>query len=367
MAKEPKLERIDIAPECRAVKDWFPTRESAEAALPAIMAHITTTGQTHTCFCHTHTKPPENAPVVYLHEFAIPEKFRKAKRFCPCPCCWPEFGKFGQGRVGWFPEERIIRIIGEDCFDALNPEGHRLAVTQFEREREWKRHTEFLLSNGCKLSDVQDVITQAYFVAKVLEQFHEVLHDRLRLVRLNLWPYVRRNGELTINVPEKEFRRHSNGEIYTHEVHGTKIYAVLPGYKMLDPNLSRLSDTLRNISDRLRPFSYGDMWDERIANMGDEEKRSTAETLSRQVRNAKNAIAETRRVQRFVEKVSINTLRGWGADQGCPIPYNYAHHGTYISFGRSDAERVNVRLPKNILNHVGEVDFWTDLEPRRGK
>lgn len=87
--------------------------------------------------------------------------------------------------------------------------------------------------------------------------------------------------------------------------------------------------------------------------------------LSKQVRTAKNKIAETKDLQRFVERVSINTLRNWGAHEGCPIPYNYARRDTYLSIGRSDAQMVGVPFPKNILNHVGEIDFWSDLERTR--
>lgn len=127
VARQNRLERLDIPEASRAIKDWFSTRESAEAVISAIRAHIKTTGKTHTCFCHTHTKPDRNAVPVYIADFEIPERFRKAKRFCPCPCCRAEFGKFGHGKIAWFPNERVIRLIGPDCFAALNPEAHAKA------------------------------------------------------------------------------------------------------------------------------------------------------------------------------------------------------------------------------------------------
>jgi hypothetical protein len=144
MARESKLERLAIPAESKVVKDWFPTRESADAVVGAIRAHIAATGQTYTCFCHTHTKPPPDAVPVYLAEVDLPERFLKAKRFCPCPCCWPEFGKFGHGMIAWFPAEHVIRIIGQDCFASLNPEVHAQARRNFDIEQERRRNTDFM-------------------------------------------------------------------------------------------------------------------------------------------------------------------------------------------------------------------------------
>jgi len=45
MAREPKLERLEIPATSRVVKDWFPTRESAEAMIAAIRAHIWQNGR----------------------------------------------------------------------------------------------------------------------------------------------------------------------------------------------------------------------------------------------------------------------------------------------------------------------------------
>jgi len=207
MARTSKLERLLIPDQCRVIKDWFPTRESADAALPGIKAHILITWETHLWPGHTHTKPPRDARPVYVGEFELPERFTKNKHFAPCPCCWPEFGKFGIVKVAWFPEERVIRLIGPDCFRSLNPEAHEQALDIFEIEQRRRRNTEFLLSNLPQLGHVIAVIERGIMVGKAVESFHELLHNRLSRLRLNLWPYVRRGGELRVNVKESEFRR----------------------------------------------------------------------------------------------------------------------------------------------------------------
>ncbi|MGE3712732.1 MAG: hypothetical protein AB7G35_24065 [Hyphomicrobiaceae bacterium] len=37
----------------------------------------------------------------------------------------------------------------------------------------------------------------------------------------------------------------------------------------------------------------------------------------------------------------------------------------HISFGRSDYQSVGVPLAKELQNHIGLIEFWTGLEPRR--
>lgn len=365
MAREPKLERLEIPAECRVVKDWFPTRADAEAALQAIRLHINSTGRTHDSFCHTHTKPPREAVPVYLDEFVIPARYRKAKRFCPCPCCLDEFGKFGRGRIAWFPDERVIRLIGEDCFAALNPEGHEQARDLRDAEIARRRHTNFLLANLGRLPEVIEVIGRALVVARSVEQLHTLLHNRLGMVGLNLWRHVRREGALHINVKEQEFRRGGDGEMYPHDVDASRVFATLPGYEILDPAAPHLSAALERCLERIRRYNYGEGWQAAIDGLGDEDRRVAAETLSRSVKTVVDTIAEIEKLRRFAERVTINTLRAWGVHEGCPVPFNYVHEGTHITFGRSDSRIAQVPLPRDLQNQIGQIEFWTGLEPRR--
>jgi hypothetical protein len=232
-------------------------------------------------------------------------------------------------------------------------------------EKERRRHTDFLLANAGRLLEVVAVIDRAIVVAKAVEQFHVLLHDRLNMVRHRLWPYVRHNGELRINVREEEFRRGSDGEMHTREIDGTRIYAVLPGYEMLDPALRRVSPTLERALERVRPYLYGERWQDAIQALTDEQRRIAAETLSRAVSSAVDVIAKLEELRRFADAVNINTLRGWGEHPGCPLPYMYSHDQTHISFGQSDYRVVRVPIGAALRNYIGQIEFWTGLAPRR--
>jgi len=365
MAREAKLERLAIPPECRTVKDWFPTRESANAAIASIRVHILATGEPHTWSGHTHTKPRRDAVPVYIGEFSLPERLLKAKRFAPCPCCWDEVGKFGHGMIAWFPAESVIRLIGPDCFKGLNPEAHKKARSDYDIEQERMRNTEFLLSNLPKLADTIVTIERAMVVAERIETFHGELHRKLAVSKLKLWPYVRRGGELSVNVKESEFRRGSDGEMYTQEVVASRVEATLPGYQMLDTPLPPLSSSLEAVLKRIRPYNLGDRCRAAAETMDDQEKRTAADTLSRSIKKAKEKIAEIEELRRFTDRVAINTLRRWGAHDGCPIPYYYGHDGQQITFGKSEYQNVAVSLPEGLRNHIGQIDFWTNLQGRR--
>ena len=363
--RETKLERLFIADACRVVKDWFATREQADAALVAIKAHIDATGETHTVFCHTHTRPPKESEPVYIGEFSLPKKFKKAKRWSPCPVCLDEFPKFGQGKIAWFPAERVIRLIGDDCFRKLNPEAHEKAQKAFDIEQETKHNTDFLLANHANISEVIATLRRAVGVAKAVETFHEQLHRKLKISNLNLWPYVAREGQLSVLVKEKEFRRERDGEMYEHEVDVSRVMFRLPGYQMLDPVLGSPSTSLENALRQIQAHDHGREWPELIAKMDFKEKAGVAKVLSRCVANAIEKIAELEAVRRFVERVSINTLRNWGLHEGCPIARYYSHEGSRFLFGRSDYECLSVEFPSGITGRIGQIDFWVPREKRR--
>lgn len=365
MAKTNKLERLVISDASRTVKDWFLTRGSAEAVIEAIRAHIKATGETHTCFCHTHTKPERTAVPVYIADFEIPDRFRKAKRFSPCPCCWDEFGKFGHGKIAWFPDERVIRLIGPDCFKALNPEGHAKAQRAFEIEQEQKRNTDFLLSNLPHLGEVVSTIERAIGVADAIETFHAEMGAKLSMLKVNLWPHVRRDGQLSIAVREAEFRRSDSGDMYSRDVEAQKPFARLPGYQMLDPVLEPLSSGLRTTLSRINPYNSGQEAKVAVEAMSDEERRQVAETLSRSVKKAKERIARIETLREFTERVAINTLRNWAAQDGCAIAFYCSHEGERIAIGKQQHQTINVALPEHIGDHIGQIEFWVERDRRR--
>jgi hypothetical protein len=70
-----------------------------------------------------HTRPPQGVDVVYCGEFDLPKSHAGPKnrhRWAACPCCHPETAWYWKGgKIAWFPEEHVIRMIGGDCFSKI--------------------------------------------------------------------------------------------------------------------------------------------------------------------------------------------------------------------------------------------------------
>jgi hypothetical protein len=365
MARAYKLERIIIPDASRVTKDWFPTRESADAAIPLIRTHLQATGETYTWAGHTHTRPPEGAVPVYIGSFELPDRYVKLKRLAPCPCCWDEAPKFGHGKIAWFEDERVIRLIGPQCFRSLNPEAHEHAQSTYEIEQEQKSNTDFLLKNLPQLAQVVKIIDRAHTVACALETFHAELHHKLPAVQLKLWQHVRRNGELSVNLQEKEFRRGEDGEMYSHDIEVQRVQWRLSGYEMLGSPLEPLSSPLENALNKIEPYNTGQDAQAAVEAMDHPQRQQVAAILSRCVKNAKDKIARIEVLRGFTKRVEINTLRNWGTHEGCPLTLYCSHDGESIAFGRREHNTVNIQLPQNINLDIGEIKFWVEREKWR--
>jgi len=105
-----------------------------------------TDGKPHLWRGHTHTKPSVGSKPVYLDEFDLPLANLKAGHLAPCPCCWSNHPKYGlSGKIAWFPDEAIIRLLGPDCFAAMDQDAHAEALALMRQEKRRKQDIAYLL------------------------------------------------------------------------------------------------------------------------------------------------------------------------------------------------------------------------------
>jgi len=134
------LEEFDIPQTALETKSWYRERPGSEI-IPEIKEFVAAGNWPFLWSGHTHTQPPRGAVPVYIDELFL-------KNPSPCPCCTPRTAKWKKaGKIAWFPEEGVIRIIGPDCFRALNPEGHDQAVADLRREQTKQQDVRYLLAN----------------------------------------------------------------------------------------------------------------------------------------------------------------------------------------------------------------------------
>lgn len=350
-------DRIDIPPECREIKAWFWERPGSDV-VQEIKSHVADGGEPYTWRGHTHTKPPVGSKPFYLEEFDLPEKRLRAKRWAPCPCCWPDIPKYGRnGKIAWFPTEGVIRLLGPECFKSLDKEGHEEAKRQLDIERRRKQNTDYLLSKLPLLNKVIKVGDEAIPVAKALDEFRANLQEKLALDRLPLWDHVRSDGSLKIRERSEEFRRNADGSMRTQEVEIDRVYAPLSSYEILNPSRTSCASRLQAALRTLREYDYGVGWRERLDSMDDNQKMKAAQAIGSAVASVKSSLAKLETLRSFTDRVTINTLRGWGRQDGCPMPRFWDHQANRITFGRSEYQSFAVPVPVDLLANIGTVDF----------
>jgi hypothetical protein len=353
---KPPANRIDIPPEALEHKPWYLTRPGKEL-VAAIVDFIQQTGKPYLWHGHTHTKPPAGSKPVYLDEFDLPKKFRAPDRGAPCPCCSPWHPKFYRGKIAWFPSEAVIRIIGPDCFKALDAEGHQEALDNLHAERQREKDTSFLLSRLPGLSRIVQVAVRATRVGDALEEFHHDLHDKLRLARLDLWRDVERDGELRVSVKTREVKRGRNGDEYFEDTEAEIVVYRLDGYEVLNPDLNLGTGPLKSAVRTLKRYAESATLPDFIDKMNDAARRDAANEIGRAITAVRRAVDNLTRWQRFATPLAINSLRSWGAHEGCRIPFNYGLAGNRFSFGPSEYRSYSVPVPPDLALSIGSLGF----------
>lgn len=351
-------ERIEIPREAYIEKDWFWDRQTAEGVVPEIKKYIADGGEPFNWRGHTHTKPPLGSKPEYLEEFDLPEKRMKAKRWAPCPCCSPEFPKYGRnGKIAWFPSEGIIRLLGPDCFKSLDREGHEEAKRRLEAERRRRQVVESLLLKIPCVSRGVEIAEASIPIARALDDFRGDLHAKFSVDRFFLWEHVFRDGALKIMERQGEFRQDADGAMRVREIEVERIYARLNGYQILNPQCKSFTRLLENSAKKLREYCFGPNWRAIVESMDDDVKRKVASEVGRSLATVKSAVSEMRDMQKFVDRVTINTLRAWGRQVGCPLPRYFEHCGDRICFGRSEFNCISVAVPVRLQAEIQEFNY----------
>jgi hypothetical protein len=202
------MSHYDIPDHFFEPKPFYRDRPAAEAVLREIKDHIKKTGEPHTWRHHTHSKPVQNARIVYIGTFDLPKSHQAPDRHAPCPCCSPRAPKYSRkGMIAWFPDEHVIRMIGPECFQTLNPDGHWEAVETFDREEGARRTIDYLVGNLHLSGKSIEVLQNALPTLTAIDEVHATLRSRLTdIVRVDLWRHVGR-GSLKVHVMSRRLRR----------------------------------------------------------------------------------------------------------------------------------------------------------------
>ena len=348
MAKDTPNTRLDISEECYRVKGYY-RNEPGKDVVKDIKEFLKD-GMPHNDPRHTHTRPAKGAPVKYLDDFKIADKFRKKKHFAPCPCCTPSHRKFGHGKIAWFPEERVIRLLGPQCFASLNPEGHQQAEDELRQRKQREQDINFLLESHSSLVKAKASLMPAMQIANALDEFGSLLRKRIyETLNIPIWPRICR-GELRIWDRVSQVNQ-KTGEV--EHLPMLRLYAGLPGYRILDPSLRGIADRLYQPLKTLEILDVDGNWNEHINSISDGDRHSTAILLRSAIRRTGEIIREINDLKSFINNLA--TLRTWGQLESCPEPIFLDFNNTHILVGRSEFTKVRISIPP--ILHSEPIEF----------
>lgn len=350
---------VAIPDAAREVKANYPTRPSEEL-VREIKQFIADTGLPHHWHGHTHTKPAQGTVIVYRGQFDLPKshagKFNRAK-WAPCPCCHSETAWYWQkGKIAWFPEESVIRMVGPDCFKKINAQGHAEAIEQFKREERNRRNQEYLIQNLDKVPEAVRVIERAMATVEDVDKARFILANRLtKIIGFDIWNDIRADGVLKTHDQRTENFVRADGTQGSRDVPVLQPYGALDGYIMLNPAAKPLAPKLAKELEKLRQIDYGDNIASELAAMDDDKRNHVANLLAKPIATAKDIFAEIEECRRLISGTGIATLNGWGRHEKSPARIYVELAQGVLLIGRTQSSTNPMKLGAAIFNVLGQL------------
>ncbi|MGL5168980.1 MAG: hypothetical protein ACRC9K_24125 [Afipia sp.] len=264
---------------------------------------------------HTHTTPGEDEPVDFIGFFELPKGTE-----APCPCCTPNHTKFGKGVVGWFPVTHFIRLMGEDCFKRLNPQGYRDAKDRLEQRQGRRSTVNYLTANLHKKGEFIAALERVEPLAEHLDDLQMILGERLRkLTGVDLWQAVREGGNLKVVVETERGSFNSN-------------YASVAGYRLVDPVRKKLAPM---ITTALRWFRAIELH-ANIADATDAERTAAARSFGKGIPLARDLMFDLEDLRKFVSIETTATIRNWSRQRNATAQIYMRREGRTVLIGKNE-------------------------------
>jgi hypothetical protein len=317
-SRDDVADEIEIPESAFVPKPWF-GEEPSEALVTEIKAFVKQTGTPYLWRGHRHTKPDKGALIRYKGEFDLPASHAGRNHrhlWSPCPCCKPRSPWFYKdGKIAWFPEEKLIRLIGPDCFKAINAQGHKEAEEIFRAEEERKNTERYLLKHIVLVPHIIQAATDNLSLIRDIDRLQAILSRNMpKLIGFDLWQHIRTDGALKIEVTRTEQRVDRSGNQSEVTVQDFQRYGPIAGGTMLKPNASPIEPRVERQVEILKTINFGEAY---VARMDQEERKATVKKF-RSVGALAELFAEAEEMRRFLSPISLGSLNGWGKLENAP-------------------------------------------------
>lgn len=350
---------IDIPDSARAVKAHYPTKPD-QALVREIRDYIKSTGTPYLWHGHTHTRPPDGSEIVYCGEFDLPPSHfgpMNRDKWAACPCCHPETAWYYKGgRIAWFPDEKVIRNIGGNCFAKINSPGHKAALAAYELEERKRKNRDFLLLKAPLVPGAIKTIERAIEIAKAVDDARRVLSGRLKdRIGFDIWNDIRSDGVLKRRVKRTETIIRPDGTEQEREAFDFVTHAALAGYQMLNPNAGKLADALEKCATTLGKANFGEHPQANIDRLTDDERHKAANSIGKPIADAKAIFAEIEDCRQFLSVLSIATLNAWGRHPDSPASVYLKLDGRTLHIGKVEDETKPMPIGAAFFDSLGSL------------
>jgi hypothetical protein len=352
---------VEVPEWCKEPKPWF-AEEPTPEIVEEIRDWVAETGASHTWRGHTHTPLPDGAiQLKYVGRIELPEKFRLAKRFLVCPICRPNSANFGArpGFIAWFPDERVIRLIGPDCFAKIDKEGHADALKEFQERERRKSDIAFLVSQRDQHRLALKVLNEARLVARAVDLFGPDLHRALDRLNVDLWPNVR-TGELQVTETLADPR---TGAL----MRAPRRFGSLDGHELLDPAMKKLEPKFApHIAFLDETLALSDEeWTSKVGQLDTLPRRDAVKKLDRAFRAARDLRAQVLDLRAFVSTENLATLRRWGSDEteGKLMAVYARRENSTLKIGSWEDRTNSVQIPADLERDIPSIAGLTATKP----
>lgn len=306
---------------------------------------------------HSHTPPPKmGTPPKYVGRFYLRKEQVVSKTWAPCPCCSPDHRKFGRdgGLIAYFPDEKVVRLIGPDCFGSLNQEGHESAIADLKRREKEKSEFEYILRCVDKLGQWRSATDDMLKIARQADTFFPGIQNRLEVsLQVKLWRNIR-DGMLRVTEKFKtvKVRADGNSEEVTERI--DTVLFPLDGYKALNPQRKALSPILEDLSAHLQKIGHVNV--SSVRQMPPMMRTALARELRRILTSMQSVHDALAHELKFLSQVNVNRFRQWAADERSPVEFEFERKEGTISIRGSKAFN-GLPIPEELrTSHLPSID-----------
>ena len=353
VTKRTKVQVPDSAFEIKA-KFW---QSPAWELVREIAQFVSTTGLAHMHPAITYGQVLKGSQVMFLEVFDLVQKFAtRDDDWCLCAVCWHHYPQFkNHGVIAWFPDEGTIKIMGWDCYKALDPEGHAAAAAQFRLDEAQRSNERYLISRLPQVPILLADLEWDLAIAKAMVALRAAFVSALARQGLEDLPNHMKTGELLVF-------RGDGAEPSQAENDTTIRYAKIDGFALIGKSGLPLARDIEQARSAMRELKFGKGWEQKLASMSQQQMAKIAKLFGNALKSWETARSEIADRQLFISPEVGRTIQTWSDLPNATLRFYFEYDHERIKLGLSPSRCEIVEIPLQARERLSTLP---DLTPNR--